>query len=221
VIENRIMRKLRGLAVIFFLVISSRAYGEQPYALPFGHDTSSTSYTLHSKECTIGLQTLACGISNYFSLGTSPWLFTDYNMLNMLGRLRLRTSDKSQDSIQIGYFKTFPTVNHPVQGDYQMDLTWLYFIRTVFLTPDANIHLNAQAMYFRDDTRPFSLRRPWIDRKPMQLNATALTELHVLGGWYLNAELGILGLIQSNPEYLFAITFERFQWAAGTFDGRI
>ena len=202
------MQKISLLSLFVVCVASSSAFGEQPYAMPFGHDTSTTSYTLHGGECTAGLQTVACGVSNYFSLGTSPWLFDEYNMVNFLARLRLRTSETSQDTIQVGYFKTYETVNHAAQADYQMDLTWFYFVRTLFLTPDAAVHLNAQAMYFRDDKRPFSLRRPWLDRRPVQLNATALTELHVIGGWYINAELGILGLIQSSPEYLFAVTFE-------------
>ncbi len=127
-------------------------------------------------------------------------------MMSLLARLQLRSSGAAQDSMQFAYLKTFHATGYRM--DYQMELLWLYFIHSVFLTPDATVHFNFQTMYFRDDQRPFSLRRPWLDRKPIQINATALTEVHVIGSWYLNGEAGVLGVLQSNPEFLLAVTFE-------------
>jgi len=195
------------LSWLLLISIGASAFAEQPYVMPFGHDTSSTSYTLHDHECTVGIQTLACGLSDEFSLGVSPWLMADYNMVATLARWRFETSPTEQKALQFGYFKTFEAHRGSSLG-YQMELAWFYYIQSYFLTPNAILHWNAQAMYFRDDKRPFSLRRPWVDRRPLQVNATALAELHVYQGWYLNAESGVLGLLQTDPQILIAVTLE-------------
>ncbi len=214
---------MKRILIVFFILgylSSAAAVADQPFVMPLGHNVSATSYTLHSGNCTIGLQTLACGVSDQFSLGLSPWLAHDYNMFSLLARWRFFSDEENQKTIQIGYFKTYEVRDESRMG-YQMDLLWLYYIESFFLTPEATLHLNAQAMYYRDDTRPFSLRRPWVDRKPLQVNLTALNEVHISGGWYLNGELGILGVSQSNPQYLFAVTFEyrlkSWLWACPSF----
>ena len=203
--QLRHFNKLFFPLVVFLPMLIARQ-AKAASVMPFGHDISTTSYTLNTHECTIGLQTVACGISNRLTLGISPWLVADYNMANILGRFQLATSDSNQDAVQVGYFKTFRQTDKAFA--YQMDLVWAYYIHSIFLNPTATVHLNAQFMYFRDDTRPFSIRRPWVDRRPLQVNLTALNELHVAGGWYINAELGVIGVVQTNPEYLFAVTFE-------------
>jgi hypothetical protein len=139
-------------------------------------------------------------------------------------------STQQRQAIQAGYFKSYNadpslTLYH---SHYEMELEWVSFVRTYFGTPDYAAHFNLQGMYYRNDKWPFSLRRPWADRGPFQFNATVLNEVHLVRGFYLNAEFGLLGFTQSSPEILFGVSFEYrlASWLfrggfsqTGTFDG--
>ncbi len=173
---------------------------------PFGHNISSTSYVLDRGQCTLGLvQAVACGVTDRLSIGTSPWLDYSYNMYSAL--MRLQVGDPTQETrqaIQFAYIKNYLQA----LGYYEMEMGWVTYVKTYFIEPGFVIHLNLQGMYYWDDAYPFSLRRPWVDRRPFQLNSSILNEIHLSGRWYVNAETGFLGLIQSNPNIIFALSFE-------------
>jgi hypothetical protein len=210
---------------------SSSAMSQDSHVTSFGVDISSTSYLLKAKSCTIGFEVAACGLTDDFLIATSPWLWDFYNTVNVVARFRVGpVSAQQRQAIQAGYFKSYnsdPNVTL-YHSHYEMELEWVSFVRTYFVTPDYAAHFNLQGMYYRNDKWPFSLRRPWVDRGPFQFNATVLNEVHLVRGFYLNAEFGLLGFTQSNPEILFGVSFEYrlASWLfrggfsqTGTFDG--
>jgi hypothetical protein len=176
--------------------------------VPFGHNLSSTSYLLKDGHCTLGLQVGGCGIGDEFTVGTSPWLFRDYNMLNLFLRFRVgKASLAQQDALQISYFKTYREPNAPYY-EYDMEAAWLAYVRTFFLTESYTAHFNLQGMYYWNDKRPFSMRRPWMEKSLLQINLSVLNELHLIYGWFVNAEFGIIGVVQREPHFHLGMTIE-------------
>ena len=200
-----------------FLPMGQWALAQEAAPIPpsnvmsFGTDISSTGHLLKAKHCTIGFQVTACGINDDLLIATSPWLWDLYNMLNLVARIRIGPVTKERrQALQLGYFKTFnEDINVSLyESHYEMDMYWLTYVQTHFVTSDYTAHFNVQMMYFRDDKWPFSLRRPWLDRKPVQFNASILNEVHVYKGFYLNGDFGVLGFTQDNPEIMFGVSFE-------------
>lgn len=210
------MLKKLGPAIVcaglFVSLLASRSFArandEQSLVVPFGHNMSSTSYMLRPGHCTIGIQALACGITEKWNLGTSPWLFHDYNMYSAIMRFQIGSHDaEQQKAIQVGYFKTFPSGDES-RRDYEMEAGWATYVHTFFVNDHYSAHLNGQVMYYWNDEFPFSMRRPWPEKRPVQLNLTVLNEVQMSSGWYVNAEVGVVGVYQSHPQILLAMTIE-------------
>ncbi len=163
----------------------------------FGHSLSNTSSVLKSGQCSLGLQATACGLTDDLSIGSSPWLWLGYNMSNLFVRQRVAETEKTQHAFQLGLFKTFEV---PVdRTTYDMEGLWLSYIQSFEIEDHYTLHINYIGNYYTNDRRPFSLRRPTVNRNPFQFNLSSLHEVKLSSGLFLLGELGVLGATEKYP----------------------
>jgi hypothetical protein len=172
------------------------------------HNVSATTNMMDRHECTVGIQILGCGVTEKWSLGTSPWLYINYNMANVLSRFTLKEyENKDRWSLQVSYFKTYKkhtTVGTNADGSqytyntgpFQMEALWLMWLRSFHLSPHYTVHMNFHDNYYWDDTYPFSIRRPIPGRSHFQFNLTSLHEIDLVNGWFVLGEIGFLDFTQ-------------------------
>ncbi|MES3036588.1 MAG: hypothetical protein V4736_01655 [Bdellovibrionota bacterium] len=164
-----------------------------------GHNLSATSDVLGRGQCSAGVQVLGCGVTNRFTLGTSPWLVKDYRMASIGVRYLLSEDGDNRWAIQSNYFKTFRkrNIQASMLDDYQMEALWLMLVRTLKMEDHYKVHINLHTNYYWDQKMPFSLRRPYPNANPLQVNLTTLHELELVGGWFSFIEVGFLDLLNA------------------------
>lgn len=178
----------------------------------FGHNLSHTNYILEKEKCTFGLQVIGCKIKKSF-LGISPFLYAFYNMHNLYYRLNLNSNGTYRNSIELAYFKTFDDDERPKESSsifdkiYKMEAVWIYYIFTFNISNGYKLHLNTIGNYYSDDERPFSLRRPTIERNPFQLNISSLHEINLSKHFDLLAEIGALHVLDEYPRVHMGTSF--------------
>ncbi len=187
---------MKFLIVTCILFTEYLAFASDPLVMPIGHDLDMTGSTLKSGHCTVGIQFAGCGLSDQFTLGTSPWLLTDYNSYNLFGRYSLNETSIHRQAFQMAYIKSYFLPEDPRNHIYKMELIWIHFIHSAFVAPHYTAHFNVSGMYFWNETAPFSLRRPSFYKDPYQLNFGVLNEINLTGGLYLNAEVAILDAVK-------------------------
>lgn len=166
-----------------------------------GHNLTVTSDTLPAGHCSIGIPVTACGITDEFSLGISPWMYFDYNMWGVAARVLVsEDEEKNRFALQANYFKTYKTredtANPIALNYYQMEALWLMMIRTWNVSPHYRLHLNAHLNHYLDEKLPFSLRRPYMKPSPWQVNFSLLHEVDLAAGWFIYGEMGLLDLLR-------------------------
>lgn len=217
------------LFLILISFARSSAFGYTPQATDSkvvysGLNVTQTANVYPVKRCTIGTQLLGCGITNELTLATSPWLDIQYNMYNANLRYQLSERENLSRALQLSYFKTYDTHRKLPDGaspndasydpyfcyylssegcftGYDMDAAWLYFAQSEKISPQFTFHWNVQAAYYWNDRKPFSLRRPQIGTSPWQFNLMTAYEFHMTGPWFLQTELGILGVTRKYPPF--------------------
>ncbi len=175
-----------------------------------GHNLSATSDVLESGHCIMGLEILACGVTDSVTIGGSPWMYIDYNMYSLAARVLIsEDAEKNRWAFQLNYFKTYK--ERAVDDDtlyeanyYQMEAVWLMFIRTLTFDDHYRLHLNFHANYYIDERMPFSLRRPFMEKTPYQFNFTLLHEVDLVDGWFIFGEMGVLDLARNQCTFTAA-----------------
>lgn len=170
-----------------------------------GHNLSITSNVLDRGECTFGFLHAGCGITDKLTIGSSPWMAIDYNMAAIAFRYELSNTDSKTEMIQLSYLKTSDNRELIFHAErerdfyigYQMESAWMIYVRTYKLNQHFRIHYNFHINYYFDELAPFSIRRPYIDASPWQINTTALLEVDLYKGWFMQGELGLIDLVNS------------------------
>lgn len=187
------------LAAFFLLGASASASEESPenyLRFQNGHNLSSTSDLLPPGHCSIGIPVTACGLFRGLSLGTSPWMYMDYNMFSIaLRALIAEDEEQNRWAAQGSYFKTYEkreAGNRLALSTYQMEAAWLMLIRTWRMSEHYRLHGNLHANYYFDEKLPFSLRRPYARPSPFQFNLTLLHQMDLVSGWFVFGEMGLL-----------------------------
>lgn len=198
--------------VLAFSVVASTDQEKTEEITPFfnGHNLSITSYVLPRGKCAIGLDILSCGVTESLSIGSSPWMWTDYGMISLAVRKKM-SPQGFISAYQITYFDTqnnletydalTDEVRYRSSGGYKMRALWNQFVKTYNPEKHYKLHLNFHVNYYFDDTLPFSLRRPSFDRSPWQVNLSTLHEIHLTRDWYIIGEAGLLDLAR-NPLHI-------------------
>lgn len=199
---------IRIVTVVFAVLIAACARADE--AILFGHNLSPTNYTLHKGEASVGNFIAGVGVNDNLTVGTSPWLYTSYNMYSVVGRYGAPFGDERRWGLQGAYFKT----DRILADVYQMEATSVWLSASQRIAPHYTLNIVANHMYFFDETIPFSLRRNPGNDQPWQFSLTSLHEVALVRGFGFLAELGVLGLNYAYPELYFGTSVN---WRASRF----
>lgn len=223
------MKSFKFFCLILFFFSTSVYSSDEGAPKLLGHNLSNTSNVLDPGECTIGFLHAGCGVSEKLTVGSSPWMALSYKMAALALRYQLSHSANQQESFQLSYLKTFEKrYNYfEVEKDefgfknsvekfrgYEMESLWMMYVRSKKLAPHFTLHYNFHINYYFNETAPFSLRRPYEDPSPWQLNATTLFEVDLYKGWFIQGELGLLDIINS-PVHTHAGVSLGWKWSKG------
>jgi hypothetical protein len=125
-------------------------------------------------------------------------------MYNIYLRYKFSKSSTRSHAVQLGAFDTFQNS----MSTYMMSALWLTYIKG-WHYDKYNFFLNGQVMYFFEDSRPFSLRRPQLNSDPTELIVSSLHEIELRNGFFLMGEMGFLGLAR---RYAYLHTGASLQW---------
>lgn len=183
-------------------------------SLLFGHSLSPTTETLTKGVWTLGTTVAGYGITDQLLVGTSTWMFYDYNSPNLVLRHRwsLGNSFFDEFAAQLLYLKS----SNFYPNFYRMEVGMMWLTWRKKVNPNYTFYLAANGMYFWDETLPFSLRRnPGHDRADQY----SLTTLHVLSFTEylgLSLELGVLGLDYTKPLFHngYSFFYKNNTWVA-------
>jgi hypothetical protein len=161
----------------------------------FGHNLASSSETLPKGQVTAGSYALGYGVTDRFTIATSPWLYMGYNMNNMILRHSIPVNADNEIGQQLAYFDTYKTPTEAyIMRAASYSLTW----KTV-VDPSYNLYVCANYMYFWNEARPFSLRREPYNDLPYQYSISTLHQFHISKNFLTQFEAGILGLNYTYP----------------------
>jgi hypothetical protein len=178
--------------------------------ITLGHNVTQTANSLPAGRCTFGTTIAACGLGTDLTVGTSPWLWGGYNMYNLYTRWQFSHPANVEKAVQAAYFKTYSIGDRigPSSPDgYDMESLWLYYIQSHKVSKEYTFHWNLQGAYYWNDRKPFSIRRPQVNKNPFQFNAMTLHEVHLIGNFVMQGEIGILGVTESWPALHSGVTF--------------
>lgn len=175
-----------------------------------GHNLSPTPLTLPAGKWSIGNYALAYGLSDSFTVATSPQLAVNYNMpsIDLKKSFELQSAVFPRAALEAMYFKTFPYF-------WDMFEQESVFLRGVVTAKIGSLSLHAGAglqYFFREDA-PFSLRPyPWNgDRHTVSLSG--LFEYPVAESWGVFVETGVLGMNYQIPFMHAGLSVHRhFDW---------
>ncbi len=194
-------------------------------SIDIGHNVTATSWVLRKGQCTVGFQIVGCGLNDRTTLGTSTFLLNYYDMASVAFRHVLKDSAETRTAVQLDYFKTYGVRKLRegnailTNGGYDMEAVWLMWIKTWRFRPDYHFHVNIHTNYYFNERMPFSLRRPYLDKTPFQLNIMTMHEVDLVSNWVMKGELGIIDALR-NPAHLHSgatigQNFNRLHWHFG------
>ncbi len=175
----------------------------------FGHNLTPTTSTLKKNVYSVGSYAMAFGLTDRFTIATSPWLYSEYNMYSAIGRYSLPFKD-AELGTQLAYFKT----DRMGSDFYQMEAVSVSTGYSWNVTNLYRLTLSGNYMYFFDETIPFSLRREPYNNQPFQLSLSTLHEGRFSKTVGFAAELGVLGINYSYPQAHFgaSVNYKSAQW---------
>lgn len=218
---------MHKLFLILILASAINTHSAEPTLL--GHNLSNTSNVLNKGECTVGFLHAACGINEKLTLGTSPWMIGEYKMAAIALRQQVSKNENTTKAFQVSYFKTFGEREEVKVDDsqyesgykieytgYEMEALWFMYIRSKKLAPHFTLHYNFHVNYYFNEVAPFSLRRPYMEPNPWQINASTLFEVDLVQRWFIQGELGLLDIINSPMHTHAGVSLGR-KWNSGYF----
>lgn len=187
-------KALIALAALFVAAPAARAADGN--SILFGHNLSPTTYTLKKGVMSFGNFVAGLGVTDNWTIGTSPWMYTSYNMYSFVSRYGKALDDDHRLGVQAAYFKT----DHIHNDLYQMEAASVWATLSQRVNNYYTIDFVANYMYFFDETLPFSLRREPHNNQPWQFSFTTLQEVRLPEGFGLSAEIGVLGVNYAYPQ---------------------
>ncbi len=173
-----------------------------------GHSLTQTSYTLPKGKWMMGSFALGYGITDDVTLGTSPWLVTLYNMPNVILRTKKSLSTSAAVGLQLGYMKT----QNYLRSLYEMETFYGNLIFSQVFHRNLRSHFQVNAMYFRNDEVPFSIRVQ-NSTTPLQLSLSNVNEITAYKKknteFGFGLELGVLALNEELPYFHGGVSIYR------------
>ncbi len=203
-----------------------------------GHNLSTNGRTLKKKQASIGTLFFAYGLTDNWTIGTSPFVYQTFGMLNLMSRVGFRLSKNHRLSFDYAYFKTIRGREVTYEDECYFDetnqvetcygpQTYLYgfwmeavnFKATYSYQAAKYYRFNTTASYFYyfDDREPFSFRMDPANGDPYTINLTTLHELRLYDQLFFNFEIGVWGFNYQYP-YLHTgatLNFQLENWLIG------
>lgn len=192
--------------------LESEKFGSQS----IGHNLSTNNHTLNKNQLSVGTLYLGYGVTDHFSIGTSIFVLSSYEMYNVIARYAWNTSTREKLGVDFAYFKTFGGKEHqyilcanndcstmttrPYYTGFLMEAAALKLTYTRQISDDYRFNATLSYFYYFDDRRPFSFRMDPAKSDPFALNLTSLNEFKIKKNFYINLEGGFWGL---NYRYLY------------------
>ena len=194
-----------------FICALAFLFTQNSHASPIliGHNLTPTSYVLPEGEFTLGTYAVAYGVTERWTLATSPWLIINYNMPVITSKLLLFGLEGPQSlTLETSYFKTFPYL----MNMYEQESFFVRLIATQRFTSYYALHFCGGIQYFINQHIPYSLHINKHQTGHMTTSFSMLNELFFTQQLGFFLEAGVLGLNYPEPySHLGASVFLRFQ----------
>jgi hypothetical protein len=163
-----------------------------------GHSLSQTAYTLPKGSSMVGSFAVGFGVTDNITLGTSPWLLTLYNMPNLVVRTKQSLGTSTALGLHVGYMKT----EEYLLNRYKMEAFYSNLILSHVFSSNLRSHFQINAMFFRNDELPFSIRVDGAEN-PLQISASVVNELSLIKSgnseFGIGIEGGVIGVNENLP----------------------
>lgn len=170
----------------------------------FGHNMTPNTYTMNQGECVAGFYIASCAITNNFMIGTSPWLYWNYNSQTLAARYAFNLNQHHRIGLQSSYIKSYETQR---ELDYIMESVRSHLTFTTFESALVTTHVSLTHEFFFDETRAHSYRRNPFNDQPYQLSLTHLTEFNISQRYSIQGEWGVHGLNYVYPQLYTGFSF--------------
>lgn len=188
------MGTARRITAVIFLFLALWASSSQA-SFSFGHNLASTSETMLKGQTTAGTYALAYGVTDRFTIATSPWLIVGYNLNNAIARHSIPVSLDYEIGQQLAYFESNPNLGSAyMMRAASYSLTW-----KAMMDPSYTLYVCGNYMYFWNERRPFSLRREPYNDLPYQYSVSTLHQFHISKNFLTQFEAGVLGVNYTYP----------------------
>jgi len=232
--------------LLFFLLSAS---SEEPSLSSFqsrsiGHLLTSNNYTLPQNGTSIGSMYAGYGITDQWTVVTSPFVWASFYMLNFTSRYATSISTREKIGFDLGYFKTLESHTSEYKGlcsrtysgaqidacaqqlertrgfkNFQMEAASTKLSYTRLLRPSYRFSFSLSYFYYWDDRRPFSLRMDPQNNDKYSLSLTTLHEIQINKKKYINLEAGFWGLNYHFVYYHIGASYsyqtENWLWSLG------
>lgn len=228
----------------FALANKKNAVNQSFRSLSTGHLLSSNNTVLQKKQFAVGTMYTGYGLSDRWTIVTSPFVLYDFEMLNFQSRYAWDLKKDRRLGIDVGYFKSLQNKNSEYLGycraqvppvsieqcieateksaGYKKFKMEAWSVKTTYTQlMHKNYRLNATLGYFHyiDDTRPFSFRMDPANNDKYALSLTSLHEFKISKKKFINLEAGFWGLNYQHPYYHIGLTYgyqtQRWLFSAG------
>jgi hypothetical protein len=187
----------------------------------FGHLLTTNNNVLAKDQFGVGLMYLGYGITDNWSVATSPFVGLTFEMFNILSRYVVDLDAKQRVGLDIAYFKTinekpseFASLCPPPNSasciatferqngykTFKMEAVSVKATYSNLIKPKYRLSTTLGYFYYFDDTRPFSLRMDPQNNDKYAVSLSTLHEFRTSQRNFLNLEFGLWGL---NYEYLY------------------
>ena len=171
----------------------------------FGHNMTPNSYTLNQGDCVVGFYIAGCGVTDNFMIGTSPWLYLNYNSNTIAGRYAFNLNKHHRIGLQSLYIKSHE--NYTGFSGYIMETVRSNLTLTTYESNLLTTHLALTYEHFFDETRAHSLRRNPLNDQPYQISVTHLTEFSINDRYSIQGEWGMHGVNYHYPQLWTGFSF--------------
>lgn len=192
-----------------------------------------TGNVLPKNDIAVGTLFVGYGVTDQWTIGTSPFALLTYKMHNWGSRYAIDLSEDDRIIVAVEYFKTYGKENERSRqwreicesdtlygeeyyenycrgtqypygfSDFQME-AWAYKLNySLQMASDYRLNVNGSYYYYLDDERPFSLRMDPQNDDKYAVNLTTLHEFRINQKTYFNLEAGFWGMNYTYPYFHF------------------
>lgn len=196
-----------------------------------------TGNVLKENEISVGTFFLGYGITDNWTIGTSPFVLASYSMYNLGSRYAVDLTPTDRVVFAFEYFKTFGAesdVDRRSRENCQLGVDYglVDYInecaRTLYpkgfssfkmeavayklnfsrqIDSDYKLNVTGSYYYYMDDEKPFSLRMDPLNNDKFAINLTTLHEFRLNKKAYFNLEAGLWGMNYTHPYYHLGTSF--------------